>query len=303
MRFLVVVGVLAIPLAAGEAEGEKDGRTGLSRFEGCELVPANWADGDSFSVKFPDGKERTIRLYGVDCLEWHVTNETDARRLRAQRRYFGISEAGGSAEASIAVAKGLGEEAAIRVREVLGKPFTVHTAWADARGDGKHERYYGFVSTGAGRDLGEVLVEEGLARAFGVCRMAPYGSSRDDHRERLRDLELTAAIQKRGIWARTDWQKLPEERRAEREEAAELDAAKDGGKSGPIEKVDPNTAGRDELMSLPGIGEKRANAIIEGREDGRYEKPEDLDRVPGIGSGILEGIEEWLEFGEETEGK
>lgn len=297
MKRLVVAGLLALPLAAGELpEGEKDERTGLGRFDGCELVPTQWADGDSFSVRFPDAEARTIRLYGVDCIEWHVADDTDSRRLRAQRRYFGISEAGGAAEASIELAKGLGEAAAMRVRELLGEPFAVHTAWADARGDGRHKRYYGFVVTGAGRDLGELLVEEGLARAFGVSRKAPDGSSRDDHRERLRDLELTAAIRKRGVWARTDWQKLPEERRAERREAAELEAAKDGAKTGPVAKVDPNTAARDELMTLPGIGETKANAIIEGRGDGPYRKPQDLDRVPGIGPAILERIAEWLEF-------
>jgi len=299
MKLLVLAGVLVLPLAADPLpEGVPNADTGLTGFPGCELVPTDWADGDSFSIRFPDGKDRTIRLYGVDCLEWHVSDDSDSRRLRAQRRYFGISGAGGSAEASIEFAKGFGEEAANRVQELLRKPFTVYSAGADARGDGRFKRYYGFVTTGEGRDLGEQLVAEGLARAFGVCRKAPDGRSRDDYCERLRDLELAAAKRGLGAWAKTDWEKLPEERRVERQEAAELAAARDGGKAHPDAKVNPNTAARDQLMKLPGIGEKRANAIIEGREDGRYEKLEDLDRVPGIGNKILEGMSEWLEFGE-----
>lgn len=55
--------------------------------------------------------------------------------------------------------------------------------------------------------------------------------------------------------------------------------------------VDVNAAGLEELMSLPGIGEARARAILEDREaHGPYRYPEDLIRVKGIGEGILEDI-------------
>jgi endonuclease YncB( thermonuclease family) len=40
---------------------------------------AKWADGDSFEVQTADGSSHTLRLYGADCIEWHVTDETDAR--------------------------------------------------------------------------------------------------------------------------------------------------------------------------------------------------------------------------------
>ena len=41
-------------------------RTNLTSFADCRFVPAPWADGDSFSVRLPDGSEPTVRLYGVD---------------------------------------------------------------------------------------------------------------------------------------------------------------------------------------------------------------------------------------------
>ena len=57
------------------------------------------------------------------------------------------------------------------------------------------------------------------------------------------------------------------------------------------ERVDVNTAGLEELMSLPGIGKVRAQAILDDRaENGPYRYPEDLVRVRGIGQGILEDV-------------
>ena len=55
--------------------------------------------------------------------------------------------------------------------------------------------------------------------------------------------------------------------------------------------VDINTAGLEELTALPGIGEVRAQAILDDRAaNGPYRYPEDLIRVRGIGEGILEDI-------------
>ena len=55
--------------------------------------------------------------------------------------------------------------------------------------------------------------------------------------------------------------------------------------------VDINTAGQEELMTLPGIGEVRARAIIDDREaNGPFLYPEDLTRVKGIGEGVLAGL-------------
>ena len=59
----------------------------------------------------------------------------------------------------------------------------------------------------------------------------------------------------------------------------------------PGGKVDLNTATAEELMILPGIGEKRAADIIAYREaNGPFRIPEDLTRVSGIGEGILAGL-------------
>jgi competence protein ComEA len=253
----------------------------LVAIEGCTLVAADWADGDSFRIRTPAGAEHTIRLYGVDCPEQHVNGETDARRLRSQRRYFGIAEVKPDAAAAIEFAKRLAAAASAETRRLLGRPFTVHTSFADGRGDGRFKRIYAFVTDAGGHDLGEQLVSKGLARAYGVARGTPAGETGDEYRERLADLELQAAKRGVGIWAHTDWEKLPLERRLERREAHELKQAIDGTAPPPAGfTIDPNTASRDELMRLPGVGETLANRIIEHRP---YKRAVDLLEVDGIG--------------------
>lgn len=61
-------------------------------------------------------------------------------------------------------------------------------------------------------------------------------------------------------------------------------SAENGSTSGRDEaRVNLNTADRDLLMSLPGIGEARAEAVIAWRtENGRFREIEDIMKVPGI---------------------
>ena len=54
-------------------------------------------------------------------------------------------------------------------------------------------------------------------------------------------------------------------------------------------KININTASADELRDLKGIGEKKAEAIIEFRKNnGPFKQPEDLIKVPGIGPKTFE---------------
>ena len=63
----------------------------------------------------------------------------------------------------------------------------------------------------------------------------------------------------------------------------------------PATPLNLNTATWEELDGLPGIGPKRAQAIVAYREEhGSFSSVEELLQVPGIGEKVLEGIEDQL---------
>lgn len=276
---LTTLFALALAIAAEAAEPSV-----LISIGPCRFRDEPWADGDSFPVIKPDGKSITIRLYGVDCVETHVAgDESNARRLRDQRRFFGVGD--------IEAAQRFGFAAKEKTRELLSLPFFVHTAFADGRGDPQYQRVYAFVTLHDGTDLAETLVQLGLARAFGVCRERPNGMSAEEWQQTLEDLQLLASKRGAGIWSITDWDKLTEERRQLRAEEAELERVQGTSKLSAGNTIDLNSAARDELMQLPGVGEATALAIIQNRP---YRAVEDLLRVPNIGAAKLEKLRPFL---------
>lgn len=57
------------------------------------------------------------------------------------------------------------------------------------------------------------------------------------------------------------------------------------------EKINLNTATKEELIKLPGIGEKRASDIIQLREEkGGFRSPADILVISGISEKLLENI-------------
>jgi DNA uptake protein ComE-like DNA-binding protein len=274
MKRLVALLLFAIASAAIGQE--------LQKFEKCSLVEAGWADGDSFPVKLPNGKEIVLRLYYVDCNEVAAATETDQRRVRDQSSYFGIDDHQVTLE--------FGRRATDEVKKLLATPFTVQTAFATAPGRSAKPRTYGFVMLSDGRDLGEALVDEGLARSYGVRRNTPDGLNAEAAEAKMDDLELGAAIARRGIWSKTDPQRLVALRGDRRAEERELQEAF-GMNTG--QSIDPNTATVDEIMLLPGVGEVLAERIVEGRP---YQTVEDLRRVPGIGPKVFAELKDSLQI-------
>ena len=68
-------------------------------------------------------------------------------------------------------------------------------------------------------------------------------------------------------------------------------------------RINPNTASRAQLMQLPRIGIKTAEAITEYREQRTFvfENIEDLQKVKGIGPKTAERVQQWLVFEQHQE--
>lgn len=55
--------------------------------------------------------------------------------------------------------------------------------------------------------------------------------------------------------------------------------------------VNINTATKEELTTLKGVGDKRAQEIIDYRKkNGNFKSIDDLEKVPGIGPGLMKQI-------------
>ena len=68
-----------------------------------------------------------------------------------------------------------------------------------------------------------------------------------------------------------------------------------GGSASTDGRVNINTASRDELMTLPGIGGSKADAIIAYRDsNGGFSTPEDIKNVKGIGDSTYESLKDYI---------
>ncbi|MDO5291339.1 MAG: helix-hairpin-helix domain-containing protein [bacterium] len=71
--------------------------------------------------------------------------------------------------------------------------------------------------------------------------------------------------------------------------------SKQSQSSGTTGKININTASKEELKSLPGIGDSKAESIISYREtNGSFATVEDLMKITGIKSGVFTKIKEYI---------
>lgn len=262
-------------LVVGPAYGAE-----LDKLTDVHLVDSPANDGDSFLVRAGD-RELHLRLYYVDCPETMVSNDVDAKRVREQAGYFGLT--------NVTHVVALGQQAKAFVEKQLAQPFIVYTAYADAMGRSPTKRIYAFVVTADGKDLAGELVENGLARVFGTRRATPDGVTAEEMEKRLHDLEVRALLKRAGAWQETDPDEITRQRAAQREEERELqDVRRQITKAQePTGLVDLNKASSRQLQSLPGIGPAVAANIIAGRP---YRSVDDLLRVNGVGTNVFQKI-------------
>lgn len=164
-------------------------------YTNCRLVDYRNNDGDSFMVKFPDGRETEMRLYYVDApeskLKTYRDGNSNKERIQAQGRALG--------GLTIDQTTQVGQDAKKRVAQLLSKPFTVYTKRQKVYGG---PREYGFIAPEGGRTfLHERLVEEGLGRIHTSGAEMPDGTSVQDQEASLQRKESEAKREKRGAWA------------------------------------------------------------------------------------------------------
>ncbi|MDO5519632.1 MAG: helix-hairpin-helix domain-containing protein [bacterium] len=82
---------------------------------------------------------------------------------------------------------------------------------------------------------------------------------------------------------------------ADKTDSTEKSDTKMSQKSGNTGKININTASKEELKSLPGIGDSKAESIISYREtNGSFATVEDLMKITGIKSGVFTKIKEYI---------
>ena len=157
-----ILHLAAVP-AGGNPEARQRGRHSLE--EAHEVVVRTVLDGDTVSVRYPDGGTRRVRLLGVDAAE--ITGGTDETRFRGEtaRRFVYLA--------------------------LFNK--TVRLTYDSERTD-KYGRILAYIWMDDGTLFNELIVREGFAS---VLRWFPL---RDDLMSRLRDAEKKARAGKRGLW-------------------------------------------------------------------------------------------------------
>lgn len=260
----------------------------LETIENATLIEAGLNDGDSFKVQ-AGGKTLHLRLYYVDCMETTAGTDAELERIREQQYHFGLADPG-------AVVR-FGKQATEYVKQVLSQPFTVHTAYAFALGRSTTGRYYAFIETHDGRDLGRLLVEQGLARIHGKTRPDPHDTSSETVLEELQDMRSVAMLNRAGIWGETDPRLLADMHKHQREKDQERKVLRkrlNAKRTSCDEPLDLNTASTEQLQQLPRIGPVRAATIVAGRP---YQSVENLLKIPGIGEKTLAKIKPCLTVG------
>ncbi len=258
-------------------------------------------DGDSFHISV-SGHEYIFRLYFVDAPE---TSAEFRDRVEEQAIFFGVT---------VDQVLQVGDLAKQFVREKLSEPFLVRTCWEDAAGRSRMQRFYAFVQTRSG-DLGEQLVENGLARIHAATAKPEGLTSAGAEWQKLVSLEHKAKLEKVGGWGAEEGRLQVRAQQPESEkgvdpfdkffhptELAQISGAPSPAASSNLAatltaptaesvpattdsalsevKLDVNTASEAELENISGIGPVIAERIIAARP---LKNADELRHVKGIG--------------------
>lgn len=116
------------------------------------------------------------------------------------------------------------------------------------------------------------------------------------------EYDLSADVQKKPEQALEPLEELPEAEEEPQEEAPQTEEAEAlpvQQSSGEVQLININTATKDELMTLPGVGEVLAERIIAYRQEyGRFVTTQQLTDISGIGEQRYAQLEALVTVGE-----
>lgn len=270
LRFLSILAIIAsainLPLQAS-----------WERLNGVQLLPSQSNDADSFLAQYRDEK-LVIRIYYVDAPE---TNLSFHDRVRQQAKHHGRS---------VNEVLEIGRYGTRVVAEALSNPFSIITRRENALGRSSIPRIYAFVITSDGYDLGQVLLSEGLARAYGVVS-APPGRAENEIIEEYHHLENFARQKGYGIYSPSPLQSI---RRPDIPGGGAVSAGLAAEISPDTQpRINLNAATKKELQLLPGIGDVLSSRIIDARP---LRGMSDLHRIRGMRKDTLSRIKPLIEF-------
>ena len=124
------------------------------------------------------------------------------------------------------------------------------------------------------------------SRVYQAIEMA--GGLREDAFDRdLNQAALLTDGQKLYVYTKEEAASLPAAGAALSDDAENAAGGESGG------KININTAGKEALMTLPGIGESKADAIIAYREEnGGFSSAEEIKNISGIKDGVYAKIKD-----------
>lgn len=163
----------------------------------CTLGENRGNDGDSFRVKFPDGRSEVIRLYFVDAPESAFKTYGGGRNNHHRIAQQAADLGGITPQQAVEIGK---RARTFTLSQLSSAPFAIHTEWDDPFGDRRFHAFVEFTHNGKSRFLHELLVENGLARIHTKGAPLPDGTPERKQEARLLELERAAKSTEAGAW-------------------------------------------------------------------------------------------------------
>ena len=141
-------------------------------------------------------------------------------------------------------------------------------------------------------NLSMKITDEMVIVIYSKSEMNNYETTKEKEKIKLEKCKEDIIVNNSCIESKTTDTKKDDNKSNTKEKSSE-ESNKDNN-STIDKKISINTASKEELMTLPGIGESKAVAIIEYRNEKKFETIEEIKEVSGIGDALFEKIKDLI---------